>query len=855
MAAAGAATIEVSSLADSGTGSLREAIATAADGDTIKITATGSLGLQSPLVLSRPVTVNGPGISSLKVRRGEGAPRCGIFEVYATGSVTLRGMTLTDGDNPDAGGAIHRKSTSPLLVEDCLFIANKADGSGGAMWLTGGGTVTIRRCTLQENKSTRAWGGGVYLAGGKLEVSESSFTGGSAAIYGGGLHLATGGMVDITNCTFSGNTAARAGGALSCESNSWATILSSTMTLNDRDAIYNAGAKVSIGNSIISGNTNGYDYSALGSYGYVTSLGYNLIGTFRGTGSGFTQPGDKTGVTNPKLQPLGYYGGSNPVHPPQLDSVDVIDRGLRTLDNVTLTTDQHGKPRPVLVPGHEAAAGGDRSDIGAIEVQGAPQYGPILVVNRTEDTDDGVASEFHCTLREAMRAANWSSSTGTTVRFDPAVFGPGKPPRVISLASELPRINYRMSIEGPGAKFLTVRRGSESKFSVFSIGERSASGTISGLTIANGYDGLGGGIYVFSSGQLALTDCHVTNCRADYEGGGVFCKDGKVVIKGCTFFANRAGTTAAAVSHGFGEASIENSTFQGNTAVNGPGTITTDGTMSLTACTIVDNYPSGIGGLGATPALTARNCIITRNYKTDVDSNVVSGGFNLVRFGNKTFVNGVNGDQTDVLDPKLGPLKDNGGRTFTMAPQFGSPVLDKGASSGLTVDQRGFKRPFDLPALPPAQGGDHADIGAFELGRMTFAEWQRQAFTDEQLASAVAAPGGDANDSRVPNTLKHLFGLDPLQPLDAEALKALPQLIPSVEDGRCYLTITYRRSALYAGPQEVVEISPDLKEWKPAVVVRSSSLPSAEASLSSVVSVTVDVTDMPKAYLRVSQPD
>lgn len=61
---------------------------------------------------------------------------------------------------------------------------------------------------------------------------------------------------------------------------------------------------------------------------------------------------------------------------------------------------------------------------------------------------------------------------------------------------------------------------------------------------------------------------------------------------------------------------------------------------------------------------------------------------------------------TDVADPKLGPLADNGGPTLTMALLPGSPAIDAGSAVGApATDQRGVARPQ----------GPGVDIGAFEL--------------------------------------------------------------------------------------------------------------------------------------------
>jgi hypothetical protein len=65
------------------------------------------------------------------------------------------------------------------------------------------------------------------------------------------------------------------------------------------------------------------------------------------------------------------------------------------------------------------------------------------------------------------------------------------------------------------------------------------------------------------------------------------------------------------------------------------------------------------------------------------------------------------GNQFGIL-PKLGPLQDNGGPTFTRMPLAGSPAIDRGLPGGTppTFDQRytGFPRVI----------GGRVDVGAVE---------------------------------------------------------------------------------------------------------------------------------------------
>jgi hypothetical protein len=94
---------------------------------------------------------------------------------------------------------------------------------------------------------------------------------------------------------------------------------------------------------------------------------------------------------------------------------------------------------------------------------------------------------------------------------------------------------------------------------------------------------------------------------------------------------------------------------------------------------------------------------------------VTSNGYNLSSDDGGGFLTAT-GDQINT-DPKLGPLQDNGGPTFTHAVLTGSPAIDQGYNfSGSTTDQRGtgFARTVDL-GFPKPMGGDGTDIGAFEV--------------------------------------------------------------------------------------------------------------------------------------------
>src|SRR5207237_3004283 len=153
--------------------------------------------------------------------------------------------------------------------------------------------------------------------------------------------------------------------------------------------------------------------------------------------------------------------------------------------------------------------------------------------------------------------------------------------------------------------------------------------------------------------------------------------------------------------------------------------------------TISGNRPNGgVGGIdnqgGSTSAVNVKNSIIAGNgnigsqavgFSSDLNGTFISQGYNLIGTSGARdtgFTNNVNNDQVGSsatpLDPKLGPLQNNGGSTFTHALLPGSPAIDQGsAATGGKADQRGLPRPDDDPFIPNASGGDGSDIGAFEV--------------------------------------------------------------------------------------------------------------------------------------------
>ena len=96
------------------------------------------------------------------------------------------------------------------------------------------------------------------------------------------------------------------------------------------------------------------------------------------------------------------------------------------------------------------------------------------------------------------------------------------------------------------------------------------------------------------------------------------------------------------------------------------------------------------------------NSLVAFNTPTNNFGIITDAGHNLSSDGSCAFTNTGSVNNTD---PKLGPLADNGGPTWTMALLPGSPAIGAADSAGAPpTDQRGVVRPQ----------GPGVDIGAFE---------------------------------------------------------------------------------------------------------------------------------------------
>jgi CSLREA domain-containing protein len=308
--------------------------------------------------------------------------------------------------------------------------------------------------------------------------------------------------------------------------------------------------------------------------------------------------------------------------------------------------------------------------LGAMPVSIVQAAALSYTVNALDDVDDGACNTTHCSLREAINAANLNPNgplDTDTINF--SVNG------TISPISILPYINGNLVIDGTNYKIKISGSNTRRVLHILT-----GTVTINNLTIQNGIDASNGG-GILNVGTLTVSNSTFTGNQAGY--GGAIANFGTLTIANSTFDGNNASASGGGVYNQGASLTILNSTFSGNSAATSGGGVYNQSGMTMN---MINNILANSTGGG--------DCANAGSIGSNTNNIIMDGSCSPSLVG----------------DPKLDALADNGGYTQTMALLIDSPAREAGdnticaAAPVNGLDQRGVIRPR----------GPNCDIGAYE---------------------------------------------------------------------------------------------------------------------------------------------
>jgi predicted outer membrane repeat protein len=684
------ATWTVTSVRDSGPGTLREAVDAAQNGDTIVFDrSVRTIVLSSgELVIARSVTIEGAKgvtiMSNLSSR---------AFNISPNAVLTLTQVSLTQ-NKAGSGGAIFNAGTLNL---NKVYIYENYAANGGAIYSTG--TLNVDNSTIAANTASFTGGISIDAAANETRIANTTVARNRGDFEGGGIAL-RGRVNFINHCTIRENTASDYSGG----------------------GLFTTTPNTFVSNTVLEGNQ-AYPYPELS--GPLNSQGFNLIGNTYGN-TGVTDVSDLLGFA-PGLGPLQINGGTTPTYAPLAGS-PLIDAGD---ESNTTAADQTGAARLqgfsvdigafeyrqtaaqtiVVQNGNDAGAGSLREAVNTILPNGVITFAPTVTLI-------DLATPIQIQKRLII---NGPGTNNLIIRGPLTSYGDGET-RVFSVAANVSaRISKlsinRSGINNDGTLFLSEVNLTQTFYNQF-YGVILSTGnlTLNNSVVADGSVPFAGGGIAATAGKLVINNSYIRNNQANWRnsrGGGIYL-NGTGRINKSTIATNKTSDplnfdNGGGIYVAGGSLNIINTTLDANSSYSGVGNAifaAVNSSVSLLNCTVTRNTGGNLNNaINSNSNVALKNTLLANYY--DLRGAIISGGNNFVSNSS----GGAGYAASDILNiaPIISALGNYGGPTPTVKPSASRFTL-----SPINTGSNNFAPPTDQRGNYRFAPGNVVDIGAYE---------------------------------------------------------------------------------------------------------------------------------------------
>jgi hypothetical protein len=191
------ADVAVTSDADAGANTLRDALATANNGDTIvfALPAGSTISLASGLTVTKNLAIDGAGSPGLTINGNHAVT---VLTINGPVAATISNLTIADG-------------TDGILAVGSLTLL-KCTVRGSTTGIYSYGTLHVANSTIFGN-STPTVGGGIKVYYGSATITNNTFVN-NFAHYGGAIESESSSVSTVTNNLFQGNSATQFGASV-----------------------------------------------------------------------------------------------------------------------------------------------------------------------------------------------------------------------------------------------------------------------------------------------------------------------------------------------------------------------------------------------------------------------------------------------------------------------------------------------------------------------------------------------------------------------------------------------------------------------------------------------------------------